>query len=329
MKRVARQVADSRAGDGGTPREQTTWRPGRPVPLTSIVGTLRRGAGDPTFRYDRGSVWRALRTPLGPATLHVVADAPAGEVHAVAWGPGRRWAVDRVPRMLGAADDTAGDFAREHARGHPFLVHALRRHPHYRVQQSGLVFEALLAAAIEQKVTGQEAFAGWRRLVRRFGEPAPGAGRDLGLWVAPGPDVVRTIASWEWLLLPVDPARARVAVTAARVAPALERTLGLPGTEAERRLTSLPGVGVWTAAEVRQRAHGDADAASFGDYHVPGMIGCTLAGEPVDDRGMAELLEPYRGHRYRVQRLVELCGTGPARRAPRMGPRRHLPGRVG
>ena len=88
--------------------------------------------------------------------------------------------------------------------------------------------------------------------------------------VAPGPETVRTMPSWEWLQLPVDPARSRVAVTAARVAPALERTLGLPGVEAERRLTTLPGVGIWTAAEVRQRAHGDPDAASFGDYHVPG-----------------------------------------------------------
>ena len=307
---------------------QTSWRPGRPVPLAAIVGTLRRGAGDPTFRYDRGSVWRALRTPCGPATLHVVADAAAGQVHGVAWGPGRQWALDHVPRMLGAADDLADDFAREHGRRHPFLVHALRLQPHYRVQQSGLVFEATLAAVIEQKVTGQEAFAGWRRLVRRFGEPAPGPGSAIGLWVAPGPEVVRSIASWEWLRLPVDPARSRVAVTAARVAPALERTLGLPGDEVERRLTSLPGIGVWTAAEVRQRAHGDPDAASFGDYNVPAMIGCTLAGKPVDDTGMAELLEPYRGHRFRVQRLVELCGVHRPRRAPRMPPRRHLPGRV-
>ena len=80
---------------------------------------------------------------------------------------------------------------------------------------------------------------------------------------------------------------------------------------------------------MRQRAHGDPDAASFGDYHVPGFIGCTLAGEPVDDAGMAALLEPYRGHRFRVQRLVELCGSRRPRHGPRSGPRRHLPGRVG
>jgi hypothetical protein len=32
---------------------------------------------------------------------------------------------------------------------------------------------------------------------------------------------------------------------------------------------------------------------------------------------MLELLEPYRSHRYRVQRLVEMSGVAPPRRGPR------------
>ncbi|MBA2639324.1 MAG: DNA-3-methyladenine glycosylase 2 family protein [Nocardioidaceae bacterium] len=310
-------------------RAERTWRPGRPVPLPTIVGTLRRGPGDPAFRHDRGSVWRALRTPDGPAAAHLVEHPALGEVVAVAWGPGRAWTLDHVPTMLGAGDLTADEFAQVHAARHPFIARALGLHPHYRVQRSGAVFEALLGAALEQKVTGQEARTGWRRLLQRFGDPAPGPAAALGLMVPPDPHVVRRIPSWEWLRLPVDQARSRVAVTAARVAASLERTLDLPGPEADRRLRTLPGIGVWTAAEVRQRAHGDPDAASFGDYHVPALIGCTLVGQPVDDDGMAELLEPYRGHRFRVQRLAELCGSRMPRRGPRMAPRRHLPGRVG
>jgi 3-methyladenine DNA glycosylase/8-oxoguanine DNA glycosylase len=124
----------------------------------------------------------------------------------------------------------------------------------------------------------------------------------------------------------VDPGRSRTAVTVARVAAPLERTVGLPGDEVERRLRSLPGVGRWTAAEVRQRAHGDADAVSFGDYHVARDVGWALTGIEADDDMLAELLEPYRPHRYRVQRLVELGGTRRPRRGPRMPPRRHLPG---
>jgi 3-methyladenine DNA glycosylase/8-oxoguanine DNA glycosylase len=70
----------------------------------------------------------------------------------------------------------------------------------------------------------------------------------------------------------------------------------------------LPGVGVWTAAETAQRAFGDADALSVGDYHVPKMIGWTLLGRPIVDADMIELLEPMRPHRYRVVRLLEASG---------------------
>ena len=112
----------------------------------------------------------------------------------------------------------------------------------------------------------------------------------------------------------------------ARVAESLQRVAALPGPEAERRLRTVAGIGVWTAAEVRSRALGDADAVSFGDYHVARNIGWALIGRDVDDAGMAELLEPYAGHRYRVQRLLELAGYGHPRHGPRMAPRTHLPG---
>ncbi|MGZ4512472.1 MAG: DNA-3-methyladenine glycosylase 2 family protein, partial [Mycobacterium sp.] len=78
--------------------------------------------------------------------------------------------------------------------------------------------------------------------------------------------------------------------------------------QAREALQSLPGVGMWTAAETAQRAFGDADAVSVGDYHIPKMIGWTLVGRPVDDAGMLELLEPMRPHRHRVVRLLEASG---------------------
>jgi hypothetical protein len=36
---------------------------------------------------------------------------------------------------------------------------------------------------------------------------------------------------------------------------------------------------------------------------------------------MLELLEPYKGHRHRVARLVELSGLSPPRHGPRMSVR--------
>lgn len=90
-------------------------------------------------------------------------------------------------------------------------------------------------------------------------------------------------------------------------------------------MTSLPGVGHWTWAEVAQRALGLPDEVSFGDYHVAKDIGWALTGRPVDDAGLAELLEPWRGHRYRVQRLLELGGHHRPRRGPRTPMPTHLP----
>ena len=80
-------------------------------------------------------------------------------------------------------------------------------------------------------------------------------------------------------------------------------------------------MGHWTAAEVALVALGDPDAVSVGDYHLPDVVGWTLARRKTDDAGMLELLAPYAGHRYRVTRLMELGGSGPPRRGPRMSVR--------
>ena len=300
------------------------WVPAWPCPVASVLRQHRRGGGDPTYRVDgRGRVWRGIRTPEGPATLAVEARPGEGDVLAEAWGPGAAWALEAVPSLLGADDDWTGFEPR-----HPVLAEAWRRHPHARLGRSGLVMEALVPAIIEQKVTGQEAFAGFRMLVHRFGERAPGPGADLRLWVQPTPEVLRTIPSWEWLRLHVDPARSRTLVTVARVADAVERTATLAPEEAERRLRSLPGVGVWTSAEVRQRAFGDPDAVSFGDYHVAKDVGWALTGAPFDDDQLAEFLEPWRPHRGRVPTLVGMAGLRRPRHGARMAPRTHLPAKV-
>jgi 3-methyladenine DNA glycosylase/8-oxoguanine DNA glycosylase len=129
------------------------------------------------------------------------------------------------------------------------------------------------------------------------------------------------VPSWEWHRAGVDLARSRTVVTAAASAGRLEALADLAPADAATRLCSLPGIGAWTAAEVGQRALGDADAVSVGDFHLASLVGTALVGERVDDDAMLELLEPYRGHRYRAVRMIELAGVRPPRRGPRFAGR--------
>jgi 3-methyladenine DNA glycosylase/8-oxoguanine DNA glycosylase len=232
------------------------------------------------------------------------------EVDAVAWGAGARWIIDRVPQLLGADDD----WSELDVAGNAFLADARRRSPGLRLLSTALVLEALIPAVIEQKVTTVEAWRAWRQLLSAHGERAPGPAPD-GMRVFPSAEAWRMIPSWEWHRAGVDPRRSRTALAVASVATAVER---VTVTDADARLQSLAGVGPWTAAETSQRAHGNPDLVSVGDYHLPSIVGWALIGKPVDDDGMLELLEPWTGHRQRVMRLILSSGFHKPRRGPKM-----------
>ncbi|MCU1601026.1 MAG: DNA-3-methyladenine glycosylase 2 family protein, partial [Frankiales bacterium] len=291
-------------------RVETVWRPEQPVDVRLTLGPLSRGRNDPTHKIEAdGSLWRTSLTPTGPATYRVA--QRQGEVHVQAWGDGAEWVIAQSPAMLGRDDDWTGFVA-----GHPLLEQAWRRHPGLRLPRTALVMEQLVPAVLEQKVTGKEARQAYCLLARRYGSVAPGPA-PAGMRVVPSPDTWRRIPSWEWHKAGVDPQRMRTVMAACRVAGRLEETVAMSPADALTRLRAVPGIGEWTAAEVAQRALGDADAVSVGDYHLAAFVGWALLGRPLDDPGMVELLEPWRPHRQRVVRLIEISGA----RKPRFGPR--------
>jgi 3-methyladenine DNA glycosylase/8-oxoguanine DNA glycosylase len=303
------------ATDGGL---RCDWRAPFGVDIALTLAVHRRGPGDPALRFDAcGALWRTSLTPAGPATLRLATTGrpaqPGTCIEATAWGEGARWLLARVPDLLGARDEPAALSPQ-----HPRLRELVRQRPGLRVGRTDRVLEALVPAVLEQKVLGREAHRAWRYLLRSHGLPAPGPA-PAGMRVFPPPATWRAIPSWEWHRAGVEAVRARTIAGAAAVAGRLEATATMAGADADRLLRSLPGIGPWTAAEVRQRACGDADAVSVGDYHLPAAVGWTLAGEPAaDDARMLELLAPYAGQRYRVTRLIELGGGGPPRRGPRL-----------
>jgi 3-methyladenine DNA glycosylase/8-oxoguanine DNA glycosylase len=295
-------------GDLESPPIDRVIRLGFEVDVGLTLAPLRHGRGDPTIRFEEGSVWRAVRTAEGPACLRI---SPAGGAWRVtAWGRGGELAADSVPRLLGAGDDPAALVAPS-----GLLRDLAHRFRNVRFGRSDAVMASLLPAIVEQKVTGREAQRAWRSIVLRFGERAPG---PAGLHLPPEPATLARVPYFALHPLGLEQRRAVTLIRAAERADWLEGAIRLSPDDAMTRLRTIPGIGAWTAAETVRAALGDADAVSVGDYHTPSLVTWALAGEPRgEDARMLELLEPYRGQRARIVRLLELSGLRP----PRYGPR--------
>ncbi|NKX53505.1 3-methyladenine DNA glycosylase [Arthrobacter sp. E918] len=294
--------------------------------LAGTLGILPRGRQDPTCRIGSGGVWLAFATPAGPVTLHLAAraDAAATAVTAGCWGPGVEAALAGLPALLGAGDDWSGFDDPDFQATLPRLVtEPRRRHRGLRLPSTGRVFDALVPAVLEQRVTTIEARHSWRYLVARHGSPAPGPA-PAGLMLAPSPAQWRRIPSWEWHRAGVDPKRSATILRACAVAAGLDRLAALPpGPDLAAKLCSVPGIGPWTAAEIAQRTHGDPDSVSVGDFHLAAFVGYALTGRRTDDAGMLRLLQPWRGHRQRVVRMLGLSGVRKPAFGPRLSPQDH------
>jgi 3-methyladenine DNA glycosylase/8-oxoguanine DNA glycosylase len=280
-----------------------------PVDLSLTLGPLRHGRGDPTIRIDRTEAARATRTPHGPASQRI--HSSGCDVEVEAWGPGARWLVAAASDLLGLDDDRSG-----FEPHHEVVRHLDKRMSGLRLGRSSAVIECLVPTILEQKVQSVAAHASYRRLVYLRGEEAPG---PLRLRLPPAPEALAGLASHTWHPLGVERRRAAIVRGACLRAKRLEETISSPAADAYRRLTALPGIGDWTAAIVLSVARGDPDAVPTGDFHLPNRVAWVLAGEPrADDERMLELLEPYRGHRGRVVRLIEAGGPAPPRYGPRL-----------
>jgi endonuclease III len=283
-----------------------------PVDLVRTIRPLVRGGGDPTTRVDGSTVRRAVRTPDGAATVEVTQRSRRG-IEVIAWGPGAGHARTIAADLAGGADDPdAFPLPPD-----PVVAAAWRDHRDVLLTRAD-PFPVLVAAVLEQKVTGLEARRAWRAIVRRTGDPAPG---DHGLTLPPHPQRLAELPSWELTKLGVVDRRAATVREVARHPRKVAALADLPLADAKAWLAKLPGVGPWTVAEVSRLALGDPDAVSVGDFHLPNIVAWHLAGEPrgTDER-MLELLEPYRGQRGRVQILLEADGLT----APAFGPRHEV-----
>ena len=281
------------------------------VDLPRTLGWYRHGRGDPTTCLDEGSFVRACWTPDGPAEVRL--DWSRGSLDVAAWGPGATWAGVAAVAMTGADRPPAAVPDVD-----PLVTLAAHRFQGVRTGASGDLYAALLPTILEQRITAAEAKRQWSALCRELGEPAPG---PHGLLLPPRPDRLAGRPAWWFHPLGIEAKRARALTEVGRIADRLWEWAARPPDELAEVLGHVRGIGPWTVGSVLGPVCGDDDAVPVGDYHIPNMVAFNLAGEARgDDARMLALLEPFRGVRGRVIRLLGLAG----RRAPAFGPRRKI-----
>lgn len=283
-----------------------------PLDLVQTLGPLRVGPHDPTLTLDHGEAWRTSWTSTGAATLHL--RHHGDRVDAQAWGAGAEEVLDGTPGLLGVHDDPHGL-----CTTHPLIRDLHRRAPGLRMTRTDRVSDIVVQTVLGQKVTGLEQRRAWQRLCRLAGESAPG---PRPLLLPPSAPYLASLPYPAFHPAGVERRRAETIRTACSRAVRLDEAVHMRPDEAFARITAFPGIGPWTAAICARIALGDPDQVETGDYHLPHLVSWNLAGEPRgDDARMLELLEPFRGQRGRVLRLLEISGRWAPRRGPRLAPR--------
>lgn len=281
-------------------------------PGIATLSALRNGRHDPTTLVTNDEVWRATITPVGPGALHARRVGHTTEVTGI--GPGGDWMVSMSPHLLGV-HDVPPDLDCPDVAVHD----ARRRHGGIKLVRSGTPYHELIPAVLGQRVTAYEAARQWRLLCITYGTKAPTA--DVELWFPPEPESLARLPYHELHRFGVERRRAEALRVVARHYDYLSSLNDLADepSRATSGLTSLHGIGQWTAAVAGFVAFGDSDAVAVGDFHLKNMVSFALTGRHrgTDDQ-MVELLERYRPHRGRVIRWLSLDGWS----APKHGPRR-------
>jgi 3-methyladenine DNA glycosylase/8-oxoguanine DNA glycosylase len=256
--------------------------------------------------------WLTARTPEGPGTLRIrrTRDYLIGE----SWGDGGGWLLASAGAIGGLNDDPT-----RFSTDHPLVADLHHRHLGMRFGSTGLVFDALVAAIVGQKVTGSEAMSAMRGLRRVYGDPAPGP--RPGLSLPPDPERLAAAPYWALHELHLEKRRADVLRRVSRDFVSIEATAGQSPAIAAPILERHIGVGPWTVAKTLMVSHGDPDQVEVGDFHVKHIVVSHMTGRPRgSDEEMLELLEPFRPQRGRVIRLLHTLGHEP-KFGPRMAPR--------
>jgi 3-methyladenine DNA glycosylase/8-oxoguanine DNA glycosylase len=197
-------------------------------------------------------------------------------------------------------DDRYFDFATED-RG-IMRLHSLI--PGMRLLRFPWLYDLTCSAILQQRIRTVDAMRDWRRITNRWG------GHGLfGLRAFPPAEVLAAVPRFELERMGVDAKRASALLRFSKELRFVRFKSEMDFATLRQQLLRVPGIGGWTTETVLGYGAGDTDATIPADLHLPRVVCYALAGEfKGTDERMMELLEPFRGHRFRVIRLIYASG---------------------
>lgn len=251
------------------------------------------GPYDPTAESGANLFRKAFFHRGAPATLEFQRE-PEGLL-VTAYAPEAEALLEDT--LIGLTQD---DRYRSFVTGDSGIWRLYRSQPGMRLLRFPWLYEMTCSAILQQRIRTVDAMRDWRQICQRWGTAAP-----LGLRAFPSADRLSRVAQFELQALGIDAQRTRTLLRFAQESRFVPLKTTMSFTEIRWHLLRIPGIGPWTTESVLGYGAGDVDAAIPGDLHLPHLTCYALAGEiPGSDERMMELLEPFRGHRFRIIRLI-------------------------
>lgn len=289
-----------------------------PYRLDLTVAVLRRLSTNVVDRIDtRGRYLRVLDGIGGPAFVAVTQPEPGAllvEIDAPRGDEKRALAV--MQRMLGAHRDVSGFYSA--VRKIKWLNPLARRMRGVKPPRYPTLWETAVNAIVFQQVSIHAAGAILGRTIDALGEPVERDGERLVAFPPPGSLLRANDATLRTAGLSVGKVATLRRVAEALTAGALDETM-LEEREtpaAIELLTTIKGIGPWTAAVMMLRGMGRLDLFPQNDSGAARSLALAAPGETVDVDAVLATLGPWRGFLYYHLLLARLEARGEVRANP-------------
>ncbi len=273
-----------------------------PINFSRTFSLQNIGPYDPTASLTATRLRKAFFAENGPCVVEMSQAVNGATI--VVQGTDNEQVRDILVRGL-SRDDGYHSFSPKH----PLVGKMHRQLPGLRLFPVPWIFDVACAVVLQQRIRFVDAAKSWRLISNKYGEITP-----TGLIAFPPARVVASMETWRFEELGVDGKRTKTLILMARELKRHPITADMAPAAARAILQRIPGVGPWTIDTILGYGLGDSDALPLGDLYLPHVVAYGLTGATRgSDEGMVQLLEPFRGQRFRVVRLLGEARIGPPR----------------